>query len=128
MARLSVFANKSDDSPNWIKYSRWVGLLLAIIAATTFCYLHVLRCLVELPRNSGGIVGQELGDLMVITFGNSGATLLVLATFFAGVTLYTNISWLNVMQVVGKYTLSGSDFLYNKLTQVREKQYLNNLL
>jgi S-DNA-T family DNA segregation ATPase FtsK/SpoIIIE len=115
------FANKPDESPNWIKYLRWVGLLLAILAATTFCYLHILRCLVELPRNSGGIVGQELGDLMVVTFGNSGATLLVLATFFAGVTLYTNISWLNVMEVVGKHTLSSIDFIYNKLSQIVEK-------
>lgn len=111
------FTGKTTHATGWFNYVRWFGLLLAIISATTICYLHVLRCRIELPRNSGGIVGQELGDSLVVTFGNSGATLFLLAVFFSGITLYTNISWFRVMEVVGKYTLFLICFSYQKTLQ-----------
>ncbi len=111
------FTQKTPHATGWFNYIRWLGLVLAIISATTFCYLHLLRCRIELPRNSGGIIGQELGDSLVVTLGNSGATLFLLAIFFSGITLYTNISWFRVMEVVGKYTLFLSCFAYQKILQ-----------
>ena len=116
------FINKGNDNPRWLKYLRWFGLLVAIIAASTFCYLHVLRCVVELPRNSGGIIGQELGDMMIIAFGNSGATLLILAAFFAGITVYFNISWVHMTEVVGKYTLLFTHFLFSQLVELWQRK------
>jgi len=115
------FTDKTIHAAGWFNYVRWFGLVLAIISATTVCYLHLLRCRVELPRNSGGIVGQELGDSLVVTFGNSGATLFLLAVFFSGITLYTNISWFRVMEVVGKYTLFLSCFAYQKTLKAWEQ-------
>lgn len=111
------FTKKTIHATGWFSYVRWLGLVLAIISATTVCYLHLLRCRIELPRNSGGIVGQELGDSLVVTFGNSGATLFLLAVFFSGITLYTNISWFRVMEVVGRYTLFLSRLAYQKTLQ-----------
>ncbi|GFO76465.1 DNA segregation ATPase FtsK/SpoIIIE, S-DNA-T family [Bathymodiolus platifrons methanotrophic gill symbiont] len=99
------FSNKTLVAIGSMKYIRWFGLLVTIISASTFCYLHILRCQIELPRNSGGIIGQELGEASIITFGNSGATLLLIAVFFAGLTLYTHISWVKLMEIVGRNTL-----------------------
>jgi S-DNA-T family DNA segregation ATPase FtsK/SpoIIIE len=115
------FTKKTTHAAGWFNYIRWFGLVLAIISATTVCYLHLLRCRIELPRNSGGIVGQELGDSLVVTFGNSGATLFLLAVFFSGITLYTNISWFRVMELVGKYTLFLSCFAYQKTLKFWEQ-------
>lgn len=99
------FSNKGADFVGVLKYLRWVGLMISIVSASTFCYLHILRCQIELPRNSGGIIGQELGEISIINFGNSGATLLLIALFFSGLTLYTHISWVKLMEWVGKNTL-----------------------
>ena len=99
------FTNKAVDRAGLMKFMRWSGLAAAIISASTFCYLHILRCQIELPRNSGGIIGQELGEASVINFGNSGATLLLIAIFFSGLTLYTHISWVKVLEIVGRNTL-----------------------
>lgn len=110
------FTGKVIDAVGLMKSIRWIGLIAAIISASTFCYLHILRCQIELPRNSGGIIGQELGEASVITFGNSGATLLLIAIFFSGITLYTHISWLRLMEAVGKNTLFFMSLCYKKLT------------
>ena len=109
------FTGKAEQSKGLVKYMRWLGLVVAIISATTFCYLHILRCRIELPRNSGGILGQELGDVLILSFGNFGATLLLLAFFFAGITLYTHISWLRLIEKVGKNTLIFSHLVYRKI-------------
>ena len=109
------FTGKVIDAVGLIRSMRWLGLIAAIVSASTFCYLHILRCQIELPRNSGGIIGQELGEASVITFGNSGATLLLIAVFFSGITLYTHISWLRLMEAVGKNTLFFMSVGYKKL-------------
>ncbi len=103
-----------------LKILRFFGLIIALVSATSFCYLHILRCKIELPRNSGGIVGEELGEFLVLTFGNSGATLLILSIFFSGVTLYANISWLKLMEVIGKATLDAIQYLYRKILLLRK--------
>ncbi len=111
------FTRKAESFAGLMKYIRWLGLIVAIIAATTFCYLHILRCGIELPRNSGGIIGQELGEILILSFGNFGATLLLFGLFFAGITLYTHISWLSLIELVGKKTLELSHLLFNKISQ-----------
>ena len=112
------FTEKVVYTSTWFAYARWLGLLIAIVSAATVCYLHLLRCQIELPRNSGGIIGEELGERLLVAFGNSGATLFILAIFFSGLTLYTNISWLSIMEAVGKYTLLLSHLIYQKSLQL----------
>jgi S-DNA-T family DNA segregation ATPase FtsK/SpoIIIE len=43
--------------------------------------------------------------------------LLLLALFFAGITLYTHISWLRLIETVGKNTLTFIRFVYAKICQ-----------
>ena len=112
------FTEKVVYTSTWFAYVRWLGLLIAIVSAATVCYLHLLRCQIELPRNSGGIIGEELGERLLVAFGNSGATLFILAIFFSGLTLYTNISWLSIMEAVGKYTLLLSHLICQKSLQL----------
>ncbi len=120
------FSRKAEPFAGLIKYLRWLGLIVTIISATAFFYLHILRFRIELPRNSGGILGQELGDILMLSFGNFGATILLLGIFFAGITLYTHISWLSLIEWVGKNTLALSQFVYKKIsymwTQMATKQ------
>ncbi len=120
------FAQKTSVSRLPLKILRFLGFIMTVISATSFCYLHILRCKIELPRNSGGIVGEELGEFLVRTFGDSGATLLILSLFFSGVTLYTNISWLRLMEVVGKATLDAVQYLYRKIVFLLRKKSAKN--
>lgn len=112
------FAHQTIATTGLTKFLRWLGLAAVIISTSTFCYLHILRCRIELPRNSGGIVGQELGEAAVISFGNSGATLLLIAVFFSGLTLYTHISWVKMLEIVGRNTLVFCAFCYREIARL----------
>jgi S-DNA-T family DNA segregation ATPase FtsK/SpoIIIE len=93
---------------------RWTGFLVTTFAGCAIFYLHLLRTAIELPRETGGVLGREVGEFLLITFGNSGATLLLLAAFLGGFTLFTGVSWLTIVDLVGKYTLLLWDIIFQQ--------------
>jgi S-DNA-T family DNA segregation ATPase FtsK/SpoIIIE len=110
-----LFRQKKLAENRWMLALRWFGFFSTLISGTAILYLHLLRSRVELPGTSGGILGQEIGDLLVASFKNSGATLILLALLLAGITLWTRLSWLWLVDVVGKYTLIGCSLIYEKV-------------
>ncbi|HEY7905591.1 MAG TPA: DNA translocase FtsK 4TM domain-containing protein, partial [Wenzhouxiangella sp.] len=55
---------------------------------------------------SGGVFGAVLGGPMVQAIGYTGSTLINLAFFLAGITLFTGLSWINVMEGLGRWLLT----------------------
>jgi len=100
-----VYTRAEKQGGKFILAIRWTGFIATIIAGSAIFYLHVLRLQVELPGSTGGILGQEVGDALLIILGNSGVTLLLLAIFLAGITLFTGLSWIALLDFVGKYSL-----------------------
>jgi S-DNA-T family DNA segregation ATPase FtsK/SpoIIIE len=84
---------------------RWLGSIAVIVAAAALSYLHIYRVRVELPGTTGGYLGQETGDKTLLLFGNSGSTLFLIVLLLSGITLATNISWVNLIDSIGKYTV-----------------------
>ena len=84
---------------------QWLGSIATIVAGAALSYLHVYRVGVELPGTTGGYLGQETGDKTLILFGNSGSTLFLIVLLLSGITLATNISWVNLIDLIGKYTV-----------------------
>lgn len=83
----------------------WIGSFFSIVSGAALLHLYVLRVEVELPRTTGGILGEVMGDAALIFLGNSGATLFLLVLLLAGITFVTKLSWLKVMDIIGKYTV-----------------------
>ncbi len=86
---------------------RTLGFVLTILAGCALASMHDLNIASPLPVNAGGALGDILGGRMEQGFNIIGATLLLLAVFFAGVTLFTHLSWLGLMDITGAYTLKG---------------------
>ncbi len=84
---------------------QWLGSIATIVSGAALLYLYVLRVGVELPGSTGGILGQEIGDAVLILFGNSGATLFLIVLLLSGITLATEMSWLAFIDLIGKYTV-----------------------
>lgn len=84
---------------------QWVGAIATIISGAALLNLYLLRIGIELPSNTGGILGQEIGNALLVVFGNSGATLFLLVVLLAGVTLVTGLSWIALIDAIGKYTV-----------------------
>jgi S-DNA-T family DNA segregation ATPase FtsK/SpoIIIE len=82
-----------------------LGLFITLIAGTVIFYLHVPRFIIELPNGSGGILGQEAGDALLVVLTETNATLLSVSIFILGLSFFMGFSWLTVIDTVGKYTL-----------------------
>ena len=97
---------------------RFGGFLLTLGAGCALASMHDTSLVSELPVNAGGILGDSLGKAMEGALGFLGATLLLLALFFTGVTLFTHLSWLWLMDATGGLTLSLIAWFRSKLTGI----------
>lgn len=57
------------------------------------------------PMGSGGWLGDAASESLILVFNNGGAILILLAVFCTGLTLFTGISWLVVIDTIGRYFL-----------------------
>ena len=81
-----------------------IGGFVVMLAAS--CGLATLHFAANgLPETAGGIVGQLAGFGLKSMLSFLGATLLLLALWLAGVSLFSGVSWLAVMDRVGRLTL-----------------------
>lgn len=87
---------------------RWAGFLLTVASGCALATLHFTSDSATLPLDAGGVIGNLVGRGLESLFSHMGATLFLLALFLAGVTLFTGLSWLALMDWTGKITL---DFL-----------------
>jgi S-DNA-T family DNA segregation ATPase FtsK/SpoIIIE len=86
---------------------RSLGFVLTLFSGCALASMYDGNIVSPLPVNAGGILGDILGGKMEQGFNIIGATLLLLSIFFAGVTLFTHLSWLWLMDATGEYTLKG---------------------
>ena len=80
-----------------------IGLILAIAAATG---LSTLRFISALPEGAGGVLGQVVGFGFEAVFGSLGTNLLLLALLLIGITLFTGLSWLKLIDQLGAITMT----------------------
>ena len=98
---------------------RSVGLVLALLTSCGLATLHFAPGV--LPSTAGGVLGSLVGDSLAGVASFLGATLLLLALWFAGVQLFTGVSWLTVMDALGRWTLRGIEALRMRLGSARDQ-------
>ena len=77
-------------------------LLLAGAALATLCFAQSTD---PLPFSNGGIIGAAVSAFMERGLGYVGATILLLAMFAIGVTVFTGMSWLKLFEDIGRSVL-----------------------
>ncbi|WP_432744141.1 DNA translocase FtsK 4TM domain-containing protein [Methylobacter sp. G7] len=110
-----LYTRGRHDREKMIIALQWIGSIATIISSAALLNLYLLRIGIELPSNTGGILGQETGNVLLRMLGNSGATLLLLVVLLAGVTLVTGLSWVALLDFIGKYTVSICRFLRSSI-------------
>ncbi len=92
---------------DWVLLSlRSVGLALVMAGGTGIAALNFASELSALPFSNGGILGASVSGSSLAAFGFVGATLLMVAIFLFGMTIYADISWLGVMDETGRLTIN----------------------
>ena len=77
------------------------GFVVVLVASAGIeaIRLHTLKA--ALPLAPGGILGAVVGGSLSQALGFTGATLLLLLLFAAGLSLFTGLSWLTVLERLG---------------------------
>ena len=122
-----IFKSIQNEEPvNYGHYAiRVVGFILALIGACGLAWLH-FRVGDGLPleiKGAGGILGDTLGSTLNTNFGHTGSTLILMTMALIGVTLFTDLSWLWVMDATGYWTFKMMDFL-SGLRELRQDHEL----
>jgi len=105
IAALRLFLNRRQDEARDVRVTALIaaGFLLTVLGAGGLASLHYAAN-PELHFISGGVLGNWAGQGLARIFSFVGATIFLLAVFFAGVTLFAGVSWLRFMDWVGKWS------------------------
>ena len=78
-----------------------IGFLVLLIASSgiEFLRLHTLKAI--LPLAPGGVIGAITGGMASKLLGFTGGTLVLLLVFAAGLSLFTSVSWLSIIENIG---------------------------
>ncbi|NBA96796.1 cell division protein FtsK [Pseudomonas sp. R5(2019)] len=88
----------------WLISWRLVGLVFLVLSGAALAHIH-FHSASNLPASAGGALGESLGELARNALNVQGSTLLFIALFLCGLTVFTDLSWFKVMDLTGKITL-----------------------
>jgi S-DNA-T family DNA segregation ATPase FtsK/SpoIIIE len=92
------------------------GFGLVLLSSSALEALRLYRLPAVLPHTPGGALGEVIGSGFARALGFNGGTLLLIALFAIGWSLFTGMSWLRLMERVG----AGIDGLIASLRQRRD--------
>ncbi len=133
LAGWLVFSARGTGEPldRSLLLTRFGGFALALVTSCGLATLHFNTP--ELRESSGGVLGELVGHGLEDSLGMIGATLLLLSLWLAAISLFAGVSWLAVMDTIGKKILDTSEKVRDQfmalkakaaLRQVKEKRHV----
>ncbi|TVQ39002.1 MAG: DNA translocase FtsK [Wenzhouxiangella sp.] len=92
------------------------GLVLIILAG---CALLAMQGRGGLDQ-AGGVVGSVMSTVMIAPMGFTGAVLINLTILLVGITLFTGLSWVGVVDRTGRAALGAGAWLVASLARLRD--------
>lgn len=99
--------------------ARFAGFAIMLASSCGLASLHFSGR--GLPETAGGILGQIVGNGMAGVMNALGATVILLAVWLASVSLFSGVSWLAVMDLVGRWTLNAWAKFTGMIDGVRDR-------
>jgi S-DNA-T family DNA segregation ATPase FtsK/SpoIIIE len=105
-AVIILIERHEDKGFDWLTFGiRALGLVLIMIAGTALAAMNDSDTS-GLPQGAGGILGQAIGDAFTRAFSAVGSRLILLAVFLFGMTIFTDLSWLKLMDRLGAWSIA----------------------
>ena len=106
-----IYLHRNDPEPASWQHRAIVGgaFAFALLGACGLASLHYP--VTGMPFTGGGWFGNGISNGFRAGLGFVGATLFLLGLFLSGVTVYTGLSWLKLMDAAGRGTLALVDWL-----------------
>lgn len=117
-------AHKTEQSNKLLTFMRTIGFLLIL---GTVCGLSSLYFVVEyLPVGPGGVLGNLIHQSMLKSFHPFGSGVIMFGLLLAGITMFTGLSWLKVIDILGRITVaifSSIGWLFGKIVRSSDEPY-----
>jgi S-DNA-T family DNA segregation ATPase FtsK/SpoIIIE len=125
-AFVILLERHNDKGFDWLTFGiRALGLILVMIAGTALAAMNDTGGS-GLPQGAGGILGQAIGGAFTVAFSAVGSRLILLAIFLFGITIFTDLSWLRVMEKLGAWSIAtftrGRDWAAKTLDEFRDRR------
>jgi S-DNA-T family DNA segregation ATPase FtsK/SpoIIIE len=91
-----------------------IGFAVVLAGSSGLEAIRLYSLQAMLPQAPGGVLGALIGGLLAQGFGFTGATLILLVLLAAGLSLFTGISWLTVIERVGAWVEAGYALIVRK--------------
>ena len=98
------------------------GLLLLLASGAAIATLCFGEAANPLPFSNGGIIGAAISAFMEKGLGYVGATILLLAMFAIGVTVFTGMSWLKLFEDIGRSVLFVFGWIGSRMATARKNR------
>ncbi len=93
---------------------RVIGFALTMIAATGLVVQYLGHDAGELPFSPGGVVGIVTAETADSVFGVIGGSLLLVSILLFGLTIFLDISWIALMDGLGKTVIAAGTYIQHK--------------
>jgi len=103
-AQAFLARNEPWPLSGWLFSWRLTGLAILVPAGSALAYIH-FRSAPGMPASAGGALGEILGRLALDALNVQGGTLAFLTLFLFGLTVFADISWFRLMDLIGKVIL-----------------------
>ncbi len=98
---------------------RGIGFVLTLATSCGLATLHWSGG--GLPSGAGGVLGSLVGHGLALAFSFLGATLLMLALWLAGISLFLGVSWFIVMDGLGHGAVRTAAWVRGRISASREQ-------
>lgn len=88
-------------------FLRWLAQCLLVIASAGLFALHSIEPDANIINAAGGIIGLEVGQSLMDSFGLFGASMLLLAVVVMNGTLVSSLSWNFILEALGYLPYAG---------------------
>jgi len=92
-----------------------VGFVLTVIGGCGLENQHFFTSATDMPYVAGGALGAVASESLRSIFGFAGSTVFLLAMFLTGVTLFTKLSWFQLMDWIGEQVFVVWDAVYGRV-------------
>jgi DNA segregation ATPase FtsK/SpoIIIE, S-DNA-T family len=117
--------HRIEDVPEEDRRSHAVrlgGFGAVLIASAGIEAIRLYSLKAALPLAPGGVIGALVGENAAKLLGFTGGTLVLLTVFAGGLSLFTGISWLVIIEKVGDAVERGYAFAVNKWQEREDRR------
>ena len=101
---------------------RMIGFVLVMVSATSLANIQFSDGLTSYPSGFGGVLGKTISESVLEVFSYTGASVILLALFLFGLTVFAEISWILLIDSLGLTTIICAGWISRTFAEFRRKQ------